>query len=426
MGNIEIEKIEGGVTAAKGFKAGAAACGLKKGGKKDVALVVSDVPAAVAGIFTKNVIKGHSLQYTRDIVTGSEQAKANGANKVNAVFINSGNANACLGGQGDANAQEMASYAAQQLGIKAREVLLGSTGVIGMALDMSKIKSGIQAAVAALSNSGGHNAAEAIMTTDTFAKEAAVEFQLSAKGRDGTVSCRIGGMAKGSGMISPDMATMISIITTDASISPALLQQALKKAADSSFNRITVDGDTSVCDMVVVLANGISENRMIDREIHDGQEDDDYRTFYGALAEVCTSLSKMLAKDGEGATKLVEITVSGAGNNSDAHLIASAIANSPLVKTAIFGEDANCGRIITAAGYSGAKFDPSQVDISINGMTFYKNGIAVRFDEIEAKKALSAKEIVISAEFKEGNGCDRMWTCDFSYDYVKINGSYRS
>lgn len=397
--------IEGGVTAPKGFLAAGVACGLKKNGKKDLAIVYSEDVAAAAGMFTTNVVKGHSLQLTMEnIKNGYAQA----------IVINSGNANACVGEQGAKDAREMAELTAQLLNCVPEDVLVGSTGVIGSRLNMPAVRSGIRTASASLSAQGGHDAEEAIMTTDLIPKEIAVELEI----QDETV--RIGGMAKGSGMIHPNMATMIGVITTDVNISRGLLDKALKETVKHTFNRVSVDGDTSVCDMVLILANGQAENAGIVRE------DMEYEKFRDALNLVCTTLARMIARDGEGATKLVEVNVQGALSEDEAYKVASAIARSPLVKTAIFGEDANWGRIITAAGYSGASFDPNLVDIFIGDLMVCQNGTALSFDETKAKQILHAAEVKITINLKRSNYSDRMWTCDFSYDYVKINGSYRS
>ncbi|MCX8131142.1 MAG: bifunctional glutamate N-acetyltransferase/amino-acid acetyltransferase ArgJ [Clostridia bacterium] len=397
--------IEGGVTSPKGFTASGVACGLKKNGKKDLAVVCSEGTAAASGVFTTNVVKGHSLLVTMEhIKNGYAQA----------VVINSGNANACVGERGYKDAKEMAELAAQLLNCEPDDILVGSTGVIGSPLNMPAVRSGIRGAIAGLSPDGGHDAEEAIMTTDIVPKEIAVELEIQGE------NIRIGGMAKGSGMIHPNMATMIGIITTDINISRGLLDKALKETVKHTFNRVSVDGDTSVCDMVVMLANGEADNSGIVKE------DAEYEKFLSALNLVCTTLARMIAKDGEGATKLVEITINGAGNEADAYKAVCAIAKSPLVKTAIFGEDANWGRIITAVGYSGADFDPNLVDIFLADLMVCRNGTALEFDEEKAKKILKANEIKITVNLKRGNFSDRMWTCDFSYDYVKINGSYRS
>lgn len=397
--------IKSGVTAPEGYKASGVACGLKKNGHLDLAMVVSDKNAVAAGIFTTNIVKGHSLKWTKDKIKSGV---------ARAIVINSGCANACLGERGDADAASMASYTADILGCKPELVLLGSTGVIGFPLDMEKIKAGIREAFSLLSYEGGSLASKAIMTTDTFPKEASKTFAIG----DKTVT--IGGMAKGSGMIHPNMATMISVITTDAAITAELLQKALKTATDSSFNRISIDGDTSVCDKVVILANGMAENDLIDKE------GPDYDAFLSALLEVSATLAKMLAKDGEGATKLIEIRVKNCRDRESAHLIVNAIAKSPLVKTAIFGQDANWGRIFTAAGYSGADFDPDKVDIFLGDLLVCKNGTGLCFDEDKAAGILKKDEITITLDFKDGSIDDKIWTCDLSIDYVRINGSYRS
>lgn len=397
--------INGGITAPEGFFATGVACGLKKDDKKDLAIICSEDNAAAVGVFTANKVKGHSLQLTMDhIKTGY----------ANAIIINSGNANACVGEQGYADALEIATITAKLLECSPKDILVGSTGVIGKRLDMEKIRPGLEALVAGMDPNGGHDAQEAIMTTDTIFKEVAVELEIQ------DTQIIIGGMAKGSGMIHPNMATMIGIITTDANISRKLLDKALKEVVKSTFNRVTVDGDTSVCDMVLVLANGLADNAGI---INEGE---DFERFKSGLEYVCSSLSRLIAKDGEGATKLVDVIVEGAENTDDAYKAACAIAKSPLVKTAIFGEDANWGRILTAIGYSGAEFDPSHVDIYISGLLVCKGGCAVDFDEEAAKELLKAKEVKLLIKLNKGVFSDHVWTCDLSYDYVKINASYRS
>lgn len=395
----------GSVTSPKGFLASGVACGLKKNEKKDIAIVCSQDYAKAAGVFTTNKVKGHSLQLTMKNIQSSS---------IKAVVVNSGNANACVGTQGDKDALEMTTLAGELLGCKPSEVLVNSTGVIGMKLNMDAVRKGIKEAVSSLSKTGGHQAEEAIMTTDLIPKEIAVEFELSGK------KVTIGGMAKGSGMIHPNMATMIGIITTDADITSELLHKALKNITSHTFNRISVDGDTSVCDMVVALANGKSGNPEIN------SESNDFTVFCNNLETVCTYLARNIAKDGEGATKLVEVVVNQAPSADAAYKIASAVAKSPLVKTAIFGEDANWGRIITAAGYSGADFDSSLIDIYIGDLLVCNNATALDFDEGAAANILKEKEVKITINLKSGDFTDRMWTCDFSYDYVKINGSYRS
>lgn len=397
--------IDGGVTSPEGYFAAGVACGLKKNNQKDLAIVCSEDISATAGVFTTNVVKGHSLQVTM------EHLKSGYAT---AIIINSGNANACVGKQGYDDAKEIARITAEFLECDPENILVGSTGVIGVPLKMDLIRPALEDLIENMSPYGGHDAAEAIMTTDLVAKETAIEFEIKGK------KVIIGGMAKGSGMIHPNMATMIGVITTDANISKSLLDRALKEVVTRTFNRVSVDGDTSVCDMVIVMANGMADNPAI---IH---EDKEYAKFRDALNHVCTDLSKKIARDGEGATKLVEVKVIDAPTKEDAYKVVSAVAKSPLVKTAIFGEDANWGRILTAAGYSGAKFNPEKVDIYIGNLLVCKNGNAVAFDEGKAKSILQEKDISITINLNSGNFSDRIWTCDFSYDYVKINGSYRS
>jgi len=395
----------GGVTFPEGFFATGVACGIKPDGKKDLAIVCSEDSAAVAGVFTTNAVKGHSLQVTMEHIKNGYAS---------AVIINSGNANACVGEEGYKNAKEIAKYASELLVCSPEEILVGSTGVIGVPLNMEAVLAGIDEAVSSMEPEGGHDAVEAIMTTDTIPKEIAVEFEIQG------VKVVMGGMAKGSGMIHPNMATMIGVITTDVNISRKLLEKALKDVVKRTFNRISVDGDMSVCDMVLALANGLADNPGI------VDENKDYEEFKKALEFVCIYLARLIAKDGEGATKLIEIVAEGAASEDDAYKIVSAVAKSPLVKTAIFGEDANWGRIITAVGYSGASIDPQKIDIDIGNVAVCRNGAAVAFDEEEASKALAQDEIKIYININNGDFSDRMWTCDFSYDYVKINGSYRS
>jgi glutamate N-acetyltransferase / amino-acid N-acetyltransferase len=397
--------INGGVTAPEGFFATGVACGLKKDGKKDLAIICSEDSAAAAGVFTTNKVKGHSLQVTMEHIKNGY---------ANALIINSGNANACVGEQGYKDAKEIATLASQLLECNPEDILVGSTGVIGKPLDMAAVRAGLEGLISGMDPDGGHDAEEAIMTTDLIHKEIAVEMDI----QDARVV--IGGMAKGSGMIHPNMATMIGVITTDVNISRKLLDKALKDAVKFTFNRVSVDGDTSVDDMVIILANGLADNAGIINE------DEDYEKFKSGLDLVCASLSRMIARDGEGATKLVEIVAEGAGSTDDAYKAVCAVAKSPLVKTAMFGEDANWGRIITALGYSGAEFDPAYIDIYIGNLLVCKNGCAVKFDEKKAKDILKEKEIKILIKLNKGIFSDRIWTCDFSYDYVKINASYRS
>ena len=396
--------INGSIASPLGFQAQGVACGIKKNGGRDLALVVSDVPAACAAVFTRNLVKGHSLQRSMDHVSGG---------LARAVIVNSGNANACVGPQGDLDAMAMAMETARLIGCPTTQILLNSTGVIGHPLPMDRLLKGIENAVRLLerTDAAGHAAEEAIMTTDTMPKEVSVVFQRD--GRDVTVS----GMAKGSGMIHPDMATMIGLITTDCAVDARILYETLFEAVSTTFNRVSVDGDTSVCDMVAVLANGMAGNVTVTDRDPELSE---------AFHLVCETLARMVARDGEGATKLVEVIVHGARTAEDAYRIVQAVAKSPLVKTAMFGEDANWGRILTAAGYSGAAFDPSRCDIFIGDLQVCSGGAALAFDETCAKEILASDNIAIRLEMNEGESWDRVWTCDFSYDYVRINGSYRT
>ena len=397
--------INGGVTAPEGFFATGVACGLKKDGKKDLAIVCSEDSAAVAGVFTTNKVKGHSLQLTIDHIKSGY---------ANAIVINSGNANACVGEQGYNDALEIATITSGLLDCTPQDILVASTGVIGKRLDMDAIRPAIESLVSGMAPDGGHDAMEAIMTTDTIPKEIAIELEL----QDTRVV--IGGMAKGSGMIHPNMATMIGIITTDANISRKLLDKALKDVVRTTFNRVSVDGDTSVCDMVVIFANGMAENAGI---INEGE---DYEAFVKGLEYVCSHLAKLIARDGEGASKLIDVVIEGAGSPEDAYKAACAVAKSPLVKTAVFGSDANWGRIFTAVGYSGAEFDPNNVDIYIGDVLVCKAGCAVDFDEAHAKQVLDKSEIKLLVRLNKGVYSDHMLTCDLTFDYVKINSSYRS
>lgn len=397
--------ISGGITAPEGYTASGISCGIKKGGGRDLALLVSDTTASAAGVFTLNSVKGNSLKLTMEhIHKGSARA----------VVINSGNANACNGPNGYDNAHSLCQKTASLLHCPKDEILFNSTGVIGFPLSMDKLLPGLDSAYNNLSRDGAGDCAQAIMTTDTFQKEIAVELELHKK------KVRIGGMAKGSGMIHPDMATMISVLTTDVSMDHVLLKESLKKSCDRSFNRISVDGDTSVCDMVVILANGRADSQKIERNTSS------YARFMQALEYVCEELAKSIARDGEGATKLLEICCTGAKTASDAHKVINSVARSPLVKTMFFGMDANPGRIITAVGYSTADIEPSRIDIFIGDLQFYKAGNALPFSEKDAKDVLMQKEIKVVIDLNMGQYQDRIWTCDLSYDYVKINGSYRT
>lgn len=400
-----MQKIKGGVTVAKGFEAAGMHIGLKKM-KPDLALVTSKVPAAAAGVFTTNLVQAAPLKVNK------EHLAQNG--KVRAIVVNSGNANACTGQQGMLDAKSMTEQVAKYLNCENEAVLVGSTGIIGVNLPMDKVTAGIAAILPQLSSEGGLKAAEAIMTTDTFSKEYAVQFELGGK------TVRVGGMSKGSGMIHPNMATMLAFITTDASIEQSLLQKALTEATAQSFNMISVDGDTSTNDMLLVLANGLAGAPEI------AAEGPDFEVFCKALNEVTEELAKLIVRDGEGASKFVEIKAKRAPSLDTARTVARSIASSNLVKSAIFGEDANWGRILCAAGYSGAQFDVEQVEVYLGDLKVAEMGRGIQFDEVKAKEILAQKEITITLDFKAGDHEATAWTCDLTFDYIKINASYRS
>jgi glutamate N-acetyltransferase / amino-acid N-acetyltransferase len=394
-----------GVTAAKGFRAAGIHCGIKKV-KKDLALIFTDSPATAAGVFTLNKVQA------APVVVSKEHLKR--SKKFHAIIVNSGNANACTGEQGFKDAVFMAVKTAEVMKIKPEEVFVSSTGVIGETLPMEKISAGIGAVANSLDKDINLTSAEAIITTDTFIKTAAESFDVKGK----TVT--IGGISKGSGMIHPNMATMLAFVTTDAAIDGETFQIVLKEVSDKTFNRIVVDGDTSTNDMVIALANGESG---IDTIKLNSEE---YNLFSKSLYNVLKKLSVDIVRDGEGATKLVEINVEGALNDKDAEKAARQVALSPLVKTAIHGEDANWGRILAAVGYSGIEFDPDKFEIIINGTTILGQNYFVTLPIEQANQTLKSKEIEITLKLNCGDGKATVWTCDFSEEYVKINGSYRS
>jgi glutamate N-acetyltransferase/amino-acid N-acetyltransferase len=402
----DLKELPGGITAPKGFRAAGINCGVKKS-KKDLCLLLSDAPASAAVVLTTNRVQAAPVLVTREQVERSRVFRA--------IVVNSGNANACTGDRGMEDAWAMVGAAASALNVGRDEVLVSSTGVIGQFLPIDTITEGIKEAAAFLSPQGGGAAAEAIITTDTFVKEHALEFDING------VRVTMGGMAKGSGMIAPNMATMLAFVTTDAAVSPAVLHCALSRAADRSFNRISVDGDTSTNDMVAVLANGRSGAEPLTEA--GGPH---YGAFYAALEEMLVTLSKMIVKDGEGATKFIEISVTGAADESSAVRAARAIANSNLVKTAINGEDANWGRILAAVGYSGIDFDPSMVEIFFGSVPILRRNYTIDFSEEAAKKVLSRKEITITVALHQGEGSASFWTCDLSKEYVAINANYRT
>ena len=401
--------IKGGVCAAKGYRANGIYCGIRRNRtKKDLSLIVSEKPASCAAVYTTNLVKGAPLTVTK-------QHLSDGVAR--AIICNSGNANTC-NADGIYIAEEMCRMTAGALGIPDGDVVVASTGVIGQPLDLTPIKNGIPSLVAGLSDKGGADAAEGIMTTDTIKKEAAVQFSIGGK------TCVIGGMAKGSGMIHPNMATMLVFITTDAAISPKMLQKALGEDVGKTFNMISVDGDTSTNDMVVVMANGMAGNEQITEE---GRA---FSTFMKALNTVTVCLCRMIASDGEGATKLLECSVSGAPDIQTAKTVAKSVVCSNLTKAAMFGADANWGRVLCAIGYSGAPVKVDRIDVSFQSragvIKVCENGSGVAFSEEEAKKILSEDEIGILVDLKDGESGSTAWGCDLTYDYVKINGDYRT
>ena len=402
-------KINGGVTAPKGFKASGIHCGIRKNKiKKDLALIVSDVRAAAASVYTTNLVKGAPITVTKNnIRDGYAQA----------IICNSGNANTC-NANGIEIAEQMCSLVEKHTGVKRNDVIVASTGVIGQTLDITPIANGMESLTSLLSYDGSLDAANAIMTTDTIVKEVAFTYTVGGK------ECRIGGIAKGSGMIHPNMATMLVFVTTDANISPAMLQKALSEDVKASFNMVSVDGDTSTNDMVSVIANGLAGNDIID------SEGESFDCFCEALAGVTQTLCKLIAKDGEGATKLIECHTYNAKSNECARTVAKSVICSSLFKAAMFGADANWGRVLCAIGYSGADVDVNKTDVkfvsSAGEVSVCKNGSAIDFSEEIAKKVLSENEINVEIDLNDGDFESRAWGCDLTYDYVKINGDYRT
>jgi len=402
---IPVNECQGGVTAPRGFRAGGLYSGIRKM-KKDLAMVVSENPAEVAAVFTLNKTQAAPILVDKAQLKRSSQCSV--------VVVNSGNANACTGERGLNDAWEMVRTTAHALTIPEQQVMISSTGVIGQYLPMEKVRDGIQQLAGQLSVEGNGDAAEAIMTTDTFRKEAAVRFSL------GSSTVTIGGMAKGSGMIAPNMATMLGFITTDVALPQHLLQKALLKANNRSFNRITVDGDMSTNDMVIMMANGRAGNEAF------GEHSEEYHLFCAALEYVLIKLAKMIARDGEGATKLIEIVVRGARTEEEAAQAARSVSNSNLVKTAIHGCDANWGRIMAAVGYSGIEFTPENVEISFGDLKILKKNYDIVLDEEKAKAILLQDVVQIVIDLNHGSQQARFWTCDLTKEYVHINASYRS
>lgn len=421
MAEAVFEQREGGVTAAKGFSASGVHAGFRRNSSKnDLALVVADEPCAVAATFTQNVFCAAPVRFSQMQLEASSGNARWGLAR--AVVVNSGNANAATGEAGLAFCREEAALVADVVGCATDEVLVASTGVIGVPMTMEPFERGLPQAAASLSAEGGHEAALAIMTTDTRPKECAVAIDGALLGHDG-VTFTVGGMAKGSGMIMPNMATMIAVVTTDAPVKAPDLHQLLKHAVDRSFNKVTVDSDTSTNDTCFMLASGAAAPGM--GPLEPGTPG--FGVLQAALDAVCTSLARQMARDGEGATKLVDVIVRGARDDADADAAARTIANSPLVKTAIAGRDANWGRIAGAVGRSGARFRQEDVDIDIMGIPVCRGGMAQAFDEDEATRLFGElDEIEIVVDLGAGDASTTLWTCDLTHDYVSINGDYRT
>lgn len=404
--------IAGGVTAAKGFQAASTAAGIKYQNRTDMAMVYSEKPCKAAGTFTTNIVKAAPVKWDQDIVYHQPEAQV--------IVCNSGIANACTGEEGFGYCRETAKAAAEALGVSDNSVLVASTGVIGMQLPIQKLTNGIKAMVPGLDGSleAGNQAAKAIMTTDTEEKEAAVEFEIGGK------IVTVGGMCKGSGMIHPNMCTMLGFVTTDLNISKELLQEALSENVKDTYNMVSVDGDTSTNDTVLLLANGMAGNSEIT------EKNDDYQAFCEALNYINTSLAKKIAGDGEGATALFEVKIIGAESKEQAVTLSKSVVTSSLTKAAIYGHDANWGRILCAMGYSGAQFDPEKVDLYFESkagkVKIIENGVATGYSEEEATRILSEEAVTAIADVKMGNCTATAWGCDLTYDYVKINADYRS
>ncbi|MBX2860030.1 MAG: bifunctional glutamate N-acetyltransferase/amino-acid acetyltransferase ArgJ [Vampirovibrio sp.] len=408
----QLQAVAGGIAAPEGFQVSGVKAGIKNMEKPDVALIVSQVPATVAAMMTTNVVKAAPIQWCQTVL--SQQSK------VSAIVVNSGNANACTGKQGMVHAHQMAETTASALGLDLHQILVSSTGVIGVPLPIEKVLAGIQNAATVLSDTAdkAEDAATAIMTTDTYTKQVAVTVEIGGK------IVTIGGIAKGSGMIHPNMATMLAFVTTDADIEQSLLQKALQESVADSYHMISVDGDTSTNDMVAVLANGLAENQTIT------EENEDFAKFKTALQYVNQTLAQQIAKDGEGATKFLAVTVKGAATKQDAQALGRAVVSSSLVKAAFYGEDANWGRIIGAMGTAGVNFDTTLVSMTATSsqgeLEFLKAGVPLPFDEAHAKQVLSEKDIAVTIQLVDGTAQATAWGCDLSHEYVSINGDYRT
>ena len=401
-----MKQISGGITTVPGIRASGVHGGLKSDNQKDVAVIVADSPAVAAGVFTRNRVCAATVLLSREHL--NDQV-------AQAIVVNSGNANACTGEQGLDNARKMAALVGDRLNVNPKNVLVSSTGVIGVQLPMNAIIRGIERAAGTLHEDGGHDAAQAIMTTDTVPKEVAAEIEI------GGHTVRIGGMTKGAGMIAPNMATMLAFLATDVNIAAAPLQEALWKSVNKSFNRVTIDTDRSTNDTVQILATGSARNPEITEA-----SGDSYDAFREGLEFVSIELAKKIARDGEGATKMIEVVVKNSKSEAEAESAARAVAESPLVKTAVFGKDANWGRIMMAVGKSEAQFDPYQVDVWLGDYQLVKAGMDSGFDEEKATQLFSEDTVVITIDLAAGDAEATMWTCDYSYDYIKINADYRT
>ena len=394
-----------GVTYPKGFQAAGVKAGIKKSGNLDVAVIYTEQKAAVAGTFTKNAVAAAPVHVSKAVVA---------THTAHAIVANAGCANACTGVKGETDAAAMQKIAADALGCTSADVIVGSTGIIGQLLPMDKVEQGIHAAVKALSADGSVDAGNAIITTDTYSKAGATSVMISGK------EVRFGIIAKGSGMIRPDMATVLCFITTDADIDGVLLQDALSEVIEHSLNMISIDGDMSTNDMAIVLANGAAGNPKIT------EKNADYETFKETLLALCQGISEKIAADGEGATKFITVHVKGAKSFTDAKTVGMSVANSPLVKTAFFGEDPNWGRVICAVGYAGVPMNPNHTTVKFGGIPVYADGMGVSYDADALRTVMTAHDIVVEVDLKDGDAEAKVWTCDFSYEYVKINGEYHT
>jgi glutamate N-acetyltransferase/amino-acid N-acetyltransferase len=403
--DIACTPVEGGVTAPRGFAAAGVAAGVKRNGRVDVAVIAADRAVPAAAVFTTNLVVAAPVIVSREHLAGG---------LCRAVVVNAGNANACTGARGLADARAMADAAAYALGCAGTDVVVSSTGVSGVALPVERVTAGIATACAELGATGGAAAAEAIMTTDTFAKESACTVEVAG------ATYTVGGMAKGSGMIAPNMATMLAFVTTDAPLATAACDAALRSATGRTFNRITVDSDTSTNDMCLLMASGAAGGQAI------GPDSPGFAAVAAAVEHVCGELARMIVRDGEGASKFITVSVRGAASESDAERAALAIANSPLFKTAIYGGDANWGRVAMAVGKSGAHVDPDRLEVVFAGVTTCLDGTGLAFDEAAASAGLAETDVEVVVDLHVGDSAATVWTCDFTHDYIRINGEYRS